>query len=226
MDSNFSDRLKKAMTIRGMKQIDLSNKAHLDKSLISNYINGNYTAKQENIHAIALALNVDEGWLMGYNTTMDRKDDIETIHIDNARYIKTATQMIKIPILGKIPAGVPIEAIQDISGYEEIPVSMLKNDSNYFALKVEGDSMFPDYQEGDVLIVKQQNDCNSGDDCIVMVDSNDATFKRVIKQSNSLILKPLNNTYEPYVFTEYDIMKQPVKILGIVIESRRRKKHY
>ena len=224
MDNSFSTRLKKAMALRGIKQSELSSKAHLDKSLISNYVNGNYNAKQENIHAIAIALDVDEGWLMGYDTSLERKDDISAVNIDNARYIKTTTQMVKIPILGKIPAGIPIEAIEDVLGYEEIPVSMLNNDVNYFSLKVEGDSMFPDYKEGDILIVRQQNDCNSGDDCIVMVNSDDATFKRVVKQNNTLILKPLNNQYEPYVFTQEEIINKPVKILGIVIEIRRRKR--
>lgn len=224
MDNSFSNRLKKAMALRGIKQSELSSKAHLDKSLISNYVNGNYNAKQENIHAIALALDIDEGWLMGYDTPMERKDDISTINIDNARYIKASTQMVKIPVLGKIPAGIPIEAIEDILGYEEIPISMLRNDTNYFALKVEGDSMIPDYKEGDILIIRQQSDCDSGDDCVVMVNSDDATFKRVIKQNNTLILKPLNNTYEPYVFTAEEIISKPVNILGICIEIRRKKK--
>ena len=75
---------------------------------------------------------------------------------------------------------------------------------------------------GDVIIIKQQPDCSSGDDCIVMVNGDDATFKRVIKQDKSLILKPLNNNYEPYVFSEYDIMTKPVKIIGIAIEVRRK----
>ena len=127
-------------------------------------------------------------------------------------------------MLGKVPAGIPIEAIEDILGYEEIPASMLKSGKNYFALKVEGDSMYPEYMSGDTIIIKQQEDCESGDDCIVMVNGDDATFKRVIKQEKSIILKPLNNQYEPYVFSEYDIMTKPVKIIGIAIEVRRKLK--
>lgn len=223
---DFSDRLKKAMSDKQMKQVDLCNKTGIDKALISNYLSGKYKAKQDKLHKLAIALDVSEGWLMGYNVDMDREwfeeKEPSEISIDNARYIETTTKTIKIPVLGKVPAGVPIEAIQDILGYEEIPASMLKSGNNYFALKIDGDSMYPDYKTGDIIIIKQQNDCNSGDDCVVMVNGDDATFKRVIKQEKSIILKPLNNNYEPYYFNEYEILTKPVKIIGIAIEVRRK----
>lgn len=223
---DFSDRLKKAMSDKQMKQVDLCNKTGIDKALISNYLSGKYKAKQDKLHKLAIALDVSEGWLMGYDVDMDRKwfeeKEPSEISIDNARYIETTTKTIKIPVLGKVPAGVPIEAIQDILGYEEIPASMLKSGNNYFALKIDGDSMYPDYKTGDIIIIKQQSDCNSGDDCVVMVNGDDATFKRVIKQEKSIILKPLNNNYEPYYFDEYEILTKPVKIIGIAIEVRRK----
>lgn len=223
---DFSDRLKKAMSDKQMKQVDLCNKTGIDKALISNYLSGKYKAKQDKLHKLAIALDVSEGWLMGYDVDMDREwfeeKEPSEISIDNARYIETTTKTIKIPVLGKVPAGVPIEAIQDILGYEEIPASMLKSGNNYFALKIDGDSMYPDYKTGDIIIIKQQSDCNSGDDCVVMVNGDDATFKRVIKQEKSIILKPLNNNYEPYYFDEYEILTKPVKIIGIAIEVRRK----
>lgn len=223
---DFSGRLKKAMSDKQMKQVDLCNKTGIDKALISNYLSGKYKAKQDKLHKLAIALDVSEGWLMGYDVDMDREwfeeKEPSEISIDNARYIETTTKTIKIPVLGKVPAGVPIEAIQDILGYEEIPASMLKSGNNYFALKIDGDSMYPDYKTGDIIIIKQQNDCNSGDDCVVMVNGDDATFKRVIKQEKSIILKPLNNNYEPYYFNEYEILTKPVKIIGIAIEVRRK----
>lgn len=227
---DFSIRLKKAMTYRNMKQVDLCNKSGIDKALISNYLSGKYKAKQDKLHKLAIALDVSEGWLMGYDVDMDRDwlpdnlEDLSDIKIDNARYIETTTKTVKIPLLGKVPAGIPIEAIEEILGYEEIPASMLSGGENYFALKVDGDSMFPDYRTGDVIIIRQQPDCNSGDDCIVMVNGDDATFKRVVKQEKSIILKPLNNEYEPYYFNEYEIMTKPVKIIGVAIEVRRKLK--
>ena len=228
LEDTFANRLKKALDYNNMRPIDLANKTKISKAQICNYLKGTYKAKQDKLYIIAKALDVSEAWLMGYDVDMDRewfpdnKEDLTNITIDNARYIETTTKTVKIPILGKVPAGVPIEAIEDIIGYEEIPASMLRDGNNYFSLKIDGDSMYPDYKTGDIIIIRQQNDCNSGDDCVVMVNGDDATFKRVVKQEKSIILKPLNNNYEPYYFDEYEIMTKPVKIIGVAVEVRRK----
>lgn len=228
LEDTFANRLKKALDYNNMRPIDLANKTKISKAQICNYLKGTYKAKQDKLYIIAKALDVNEAWLMGYDVDMDRewfpdnKEDLTNITIDNARYIETTTKTVKIPILGKVPAGVPIEAIEDIIGYEEIPASMLRDGNNYFSLKIDGDSMYPDYKTGDIIIIRQQNDCNSGDDCVVMVNGDDATFKRVVKQEKSIILKPLNNEYEPYYFDEYEIMTKPVKIIGVAVEVRRK----
>lgn len=228
LEDTFANRLKKALDYNNMRPIDLANKTKISKAQICNYLKGTYKAKQDKLYIIAKALDVSEAWLMGYDVDMDRewfpdnKEDLTNITIDNTRYIETTTKTVKIPILGKVPAGVPIEAIEDIIGYEEIPASMLRDGNNYFSLKIDGDSMYPDYKTGDIIIIRQQNDCNSGDDCVVMVNGDDATFKRVVKQEKSIILKPLNNEYEPYYFDEYEIMTKPVKIIGVAVEVRRK----
>lgn len=228
LEDTFANRLKKALDYNNMRPIDLANKTKISKAQICNYLKGTYKAKQDKLYIIAKVLDVSEAWLMGYDVDMDRewfpdnKEDLTNITIDNARYIETTTKTVKIPILGKVPAGVPIEAIEDIIGYEEIPASMLRDGNNYFSLKIDGDSMYPDYKTGDIIIIRQQNDCNSGDDCVVMVNGDDATFKRVVKQEKSIILKPLNNEYEPYYFDEYEIMTKPVKIIGVAVEVRRK----
>lgn len=226
----FANRLKKGLEYNNMKPVELANRTGINKSLISNYLSGAFKAKQDKVNMIAETLGVSEGWLMGYDVSMDRNwledenSDVSEINIDNARYIETTVKTIKIPVLGKVPAGVPIEAIEDIIGYEEIPALMVKNGDNYFALKIDGDSMYPDYKTGDIIVIRQQNDCNSGDDCVVMVNGNDATFKRVIKQEKGIILKPLNNNYEPYLFDANDIQDKPVRIIGVAVEVRRKLK--
>ena len=238
LSDNFTNRLNQAMREQNIRQVDLVKRTKdvmtkyikdyhgdgIDKSLLNKYIKGVAIAKQDNIFILAKALNVSEGWLMGYDVDMER-DWIEDTNIDNGSVLKFKTENVKIPILGRVPAGVPIEAIEEVLGYEEIPYTWVKNGNKFFALKVDGDSMYPDYRTGDIIIVKQQPDCESGDDCIVMVNGDDATFKRVIKQDKSIILKPLNNNYEPYLFNEYDILTKPVKIIGVAIEVRRKLKH-
>ena len=84
--------------------------------------------------------------------------------------------------------------------------------------------MEPDYLDGDVIIFQKQDDCENGDDCVVMVNDNDGTFKRVFKNENGIILQPLNPTYSPMVYSNEEIEKLPVKILGVFEELRRKKR--
>ena len=125
-------------------------------------------------------------------------------------------------VYGTIPAGIPMECIEDVLDTEEIPASMLKGGKQYFGLKVKGNSMFPAYLNGDTVIFEKVDDCESGQDCVVMVNGNDGTFKRVLKNENGIILQPLNSEYEPLVFTNEQINNLPVKIIGIAKEIRRK----
>ena len=137
-------------------------------------------------------------------------------------------------VYGTIPAGIPMECIEDIIDTEEISADMLKGGKQYFGLKVKGHSMEPEYLDGDTLILEKVDDCDSGDDCVVMVNGNDGTFKRVFKneEQKTITLQPLNMSlddsgkplYEPITFTEQQIIDLPVRIIGVVVEFRRKKK--
>ena len=128
---------------------------------------------------------------------------------------------ITIPVLGSIPAGIPFEAIEDILDWEDLPLEDTLPGRKYFGLRITVDSMEPEYRSGDTIIIQQQDHCNSGDDCAVMVNGDDATFKRVRLQENGLTLQPLNPKYDPRFFTTKEIQELPVRILGIVVEIRR-----
>lgn len=131
-------------------------------------------------------------------------------------------KFIRVPVLGRIPAGIPIEAIEDVEDWEDFPISDTIKGRQYFGLKVAGDSMEPEYRDGDTIIIQQQDTCNSGDDCAVMVNGDDATFKRVRLHENGLTLQPLNSKYDPRFFTSQEVHSLPVRILGIVVEIRRK----
>ena len=126
-------------------------------------------------------------------------------------------------IYGTIPAGIPMECIEDILDTEEISADMLKGGKQYFGLKIKGDSMYPEYLDNDTIILEKVITCESGDDCVVMVNGNDGTFKRVFKNENGIILQPLNNNYQPIIYTNEQIDALPVRILGKVVELRRKK---
>ena len=142
----------------------------------------------------------------------------------NEEKIKTNSNSAVVFVYGTIPAGIPMECIEDVIDTEEIPVDMIKGGKQYFGLKVKGDSMEPEYLDGDTLILLKQEDCESGDDCVVMVNGFDGTFKRVFKNEQGIILQPLNNKYSPMVYSNEDIQALPVRILGVVEEIRRKKR--
>lgn len=83
--------------------------------------------------------------------------------------------------------------------------------------------MFPEYLDGDTIICEKVDNCESGQDCVVMVNGNDGTFKRVFKNENGIILQPLNPEFQPMIYTNDQIEKLPVKVIGKVVELRRKK---
>lgn len=154
-------------------------------------------------------------------------DDLLKILDDEQEFIintDNASNSAVVFVYGTIPAGIPMECIEDIIDTEEIPVEMLKGGKQYFGLKVKGNSMEPEYLDGDTLILEKADDCESGDDCVVMVNGNDGTFKRVFKNENGIILQPLNSAYSPMVYNNHQIQELPVRIIGIVEEIRRKKR--
>ena len=125
----------------------------------------------------------------------------------------------KIPVLGQVQAGIPIDAIQDILDYEEITADMAAS-GEYFALQVRGSSMEPRMKDGDVVIVRQQPEVENGEIAIVLVNGNDATIKKIGKSSDGIMLVPNNPAFEPIFYNNEEIAELPVVILGKVVELR------
>lgn len=127
---------------------------------------------------------------------------------------------ITINVYGSIPAGIPIEAIEDITDTEDLSLKEYDKNKEYLGLKVEGDSMYPKYLNGDTVIIEKCPDCESGTDAAVYVNGYEATLKTVIKNENGTItLQPINPNYSPTTYGKGD---DPVRILGIVKEIRRK----
>ena len=154
-----------------------------------------------------------------YNVSLDDLyySDLEK---EAAKPQATKSKGIRIPVLGRIAAGVPIDAVQEILDYEEITPEM-NSMGEYFALKIHGASMEPRMVEGDVVIVRKQDDVESGDVAIVLINGNDATVKRVKKQKDGITLIATNTSvYEPQYYSNEEIATLPIKILGKVVELR------
>lgn len=132
---------------------------------------------------------------------------------------------VRIPVLGSVPAGIPIEAVEDVIDWEDISATMTRGGKEYFALRVAGDSMFPKFLDGDIVIVHRTPVCDSGDDCVVYVNGYDATLKTVfLSKDGGLSLRPINTNYEPRSFTRAEVASLPVSIAGVVVELRRKVK--
>lgn len=125
----------------------------------------------------------------------------------------------RIPVLGRVAAGVPIAMITEVIDFEEIS-DKLASMGDIFALAIRGDSMEPRICNGDVVIVRQQNDADSGDIVVATVNGNDATCKRLRKYRDGIDLVPLNPAYPTMFFSNEDIANKPVVIIGKVIELR------
>ena len=129
---------------------------------------------------------------------------------------------VRIPVLGRVVAGIPIEAVEEILDYEEITPELAAT-GEFFALQVKGDSMLPKLEEGDVVIVKKQEDVETGDIAIVLVNGDEATIKQVKKVNGGIMLYGFNpDVYEPHFYSNHDIESLPIQIIGKVVEMRRK----
>ncbi len=203
------ENIKKYRKDRGYTQTELAEKmGYADKSAISKIENGKVDLPQSQIIKFSDVLQVPPGELMGWDAE-DGSTSLELIPTPNNEGV--------IPILGTVPAGIPTDAVEDIRGYIDVPASWV---DDHGALIVKGDSMYPKYQDGDIVIYNYQPDCESGDDCVVYVNGDPATIKKVIKRKDGIILQPLNSAYEPMFFTNGD----DLRIAGVIVEMRRKMK--
>ena len=146
-----------------------------------------------------------------FNVTTDILTGIET---------ETQKRSTRVPVLGTVQAGIPIDAIEEIIDYEELKPEMMAHGEEHFALQVKGSSMEPRMREGDVVIVRKQPDVNHDDTAIVLVNGGEATIKRVLKSESGIMLAPNNPAYETKFYSNKEIAVLPVVILGKVVELR------
>ena len=181
---------------------------------------------------IAKLLNVSVGAVSSYERNerfplpdvLERYTDIFGVSYDyllgKTNTKSYAEDKITVNVYGRVPAGIPIEAIEDIEDTEELSLKDYSPNKDYLGLIVDGDSMYPKYLKGDTIIVEVTPQCENGEDCVVYVNGYDATLKTVIKNDDGTItLQPINPSYPP---TTYGPDDEPIKILGKVKEIRRK----
>ena len=198
----FSNNLKRYLSSYDMTQLELSQKLGVGTTSVSNWCNGLKSPRMDKIDAMCTLFNCTRSDLMEEPKSFINKKHGVTINV-----------------LGRVAAGLPIEAVEHIIDTEEISEELART-GEFFGLQIHGDSMEPRMYEGDVVIVRKQDDAESGDIVIAMVNGNDATCKRLTKYANGITLSSLNAKYEPMIYSNEEILQKPVKILGKVIELR------
>lgn len=167
----------------------------------------------QSIKLAADAMNI------GFNELFAMIDSDVTVNEEISSELIQSSSGIKIPVLGRVAAGIPIEAVENIIDTEEISENMAKK-GTFFGLKIHGNSMEPRIYEGDVVIVRQQEDAESGDVVIAIINGCDAICKRLRKYRDGIELVSNNPSYEPMFFDNETIASKPVKIIGKVVELR------
>ena len=202
------ERIKELRRELGISQVDFAAKINVSKQTLYKYENNIITnIPSDKIEAAAAIGKVSPAYLMGWSGT-------------SSKSYKTY-KCIKIPVFGTVAAGTPIDAIENILGYEDIPEEWAKY-GDYFALVIKGDSMFPDIHDGDRVIVKNQSVVENGEIAIVCVNGETATCKRLQRYEKELCLISLNPSYETMRFTPEEVNSLPITIMGKVVEVRRK----
>ena len=203
----FQNRLSRAINLRNTKPVTLHEKTGISESLISKYLSGSAIARQKKLALLAEALNVNPVWLMGYDIPMENTPALE------ANAFPITDTPVRIPVIGKISAGLPILATENIEGYEFAPSSYIKNGFDYFYLKVDGDSMNLKFNDGDILLVQKQDTLENDEIGVILVDD-EATVKKFKIENNIIILYPMSTNPE---HTVQIYKSEQIMIIGKVI---------
>lgn len=186
----------------GLTQADVADHLGIDRSTYAKYETGQSEPNFDMLQKISLL----------FGTSIDV--------LINGNAAPTSTGGKWIPVLGDVAAGIPIEAIEDIVDYEEIDAALAAT-GDFFGLRIKGSSMEPRIREGDVVIVRKQDDADTGDTAVVMVNGDSATVKRIKKEPDgSIVLIPNNPAYDAQHFSPAEIVDKPVHIIGKVVELR------
>ncbi len=202
---SIGERIKIARKSAGLTQLELAKKTNLSRSYIGDIEKDRYNPSVSTLQLIATATNTP----------------LEEL-LPSTKTASSTGRGVRIPVLGRVVAGIPIEAIEEILDYEEITPELAAT-GEFFALKVRGNSMEPTLKDGDVVIVKKQPTVDSGDIAIVLVNSDDATVKEIKESPAGITLIGHNAAvYTPQFYSNHDIETLPIQIIGKVVEMRRK----
>jgi len=206
------NRLKDLRVSDKTSQAELGKLVNVTAATISKYENGTRKIPVNILMKLASHFGVTTDYLLG-------QSDVYT----HDKSMPQKSDYIKIPLLGVVPGGEPIPAVEDWLGEVEYVRREMYDGSPLYALRIIGRSMSPRILDGDIVIVRSQNDVESGEIAIVLVDGEDATCKKVKKTDTGITLIGYNtDVYEPHFYNFREMDSTPVRIVGRVMEIRRK----
>lgn len=213
--------IKRIREEKGMSQDELARLVGFkSRSSINKIEMGVNDITQSKLIAIANALHVSPGELMSEDKEVASPADLSS-RLPNMVSIEART--FRVPIVGRVAAGRPIVADEEIIGYEYIDNKYSKDGHEYFGLRIVGKSMEPTIMDGDIVIVRRQNYVENGEIAIVLIDGEEATAKEVKESADGITLIGHNAAvYTPHFYSAQEVKNLPVQIIGRVVQSIRK----
>lgn len=205
-DMSMNEKIRYLRKLNGLTLEEVGSAVGVGKSTVRKWENGDIeNMRRDKIASLAAALHTTPAYLMGW------EEDESTA--------ASSPRAVRVPVLGKVAAGLPITAVENILDYEEIPHSLAAT-GEFVALQIKGQSMEPRIYEGDIVIVRVQPTAETGDLAVVIVNGDEATVKKIKILPEGILLQPFNPAYQPFFYSKTDIENKPVRIFGKVVELR------
>lgn len=192
-----------------LTQAELGEKIGVQKAAIQKYEKGTVkNIKRDALIKLSEVLETTPEYLLGWE---DMPKNVYSVQ-------EEAT--IQVPIIGRVAAGISCFTEDNVSGYESVSISDISPSEKYAFLRVTGDSMYPVFMEGDLVLIKVQNSIDSGSYAVVTVDNEDGVIKRVVYGENYIELQSINPMYPPRRFIGEDVER--IRVFGAVKEVKRK----
>lgn len=170
---------------------------------------------QHKLYILGKALNVSEAWLMGYDVPMQAEQiaPSNTYPLDDIKFVN-------IPVIGSVAAGTGCLADNEIIGYEPTDYDDVKDGQEYRYLTVKGDSMYPKFEEGDLVLVRCQSSVDSGSYAVVLIDDEEGVIKKIVYGPNFIELHSINPMYPVRRFENENVLR--IRVFGLVRSIKRK----
>lgn len=203
------ERIKRLRKEHNLTQEELGEKIGVQKAAIQKYEKGTVeNIKRASLIKLAEILDTTPEYLLGWegipsNISLSKNKDLTLI-----------------PIIGKVAAGISCFAEDNIIDYESVHLGDISPAEQYAFLQVTGDSMYPTFMEGDLVLVQVQSSIDSGSYGVVTVDNEDGVIKKIVYGNNYIELHSINPIYPPRRFEGEEVKR--IRIFGLVKEVRRK----